>query len=212
MTQEVMRGTASPAYGMLSRGTYAFDPSDTRYKYDPGKAKQLLAEAGYKEGTELTFEILQYGLGELAEQWFQRDMKAVGINVRLVKNEWITYMHNWAKGMSDATAMNEMGWGTSIPSWTGVVTRCDTLPPAGTNSGWYCNPKVDELLDKALAEKDQAEATKLYREANKIIMDDAAFVPMFHDQQPVFLAPSVKGFVNPPQDWFDLSTVWIEEN
>ncbi len=210
MAKEVMRGTASPAYGMLSRGTYAFDAADTTYKYDPEKAKKLLAEAGYKEGTELSFEILKYGLGEMAEQWFQRDMKAVGINVQLVKNEWVTYMHNWAKGMPETTAMNEMGWGTSIPSWTGVVTRCDTLPPAGTNSGWYCNQKVDELFDKALAEKDQAAATKYYREANKIIMEDAAFVPMFHDQQPVFLAPSVKGFVNPAQDWFDLSTVSIE--
>lgn len=211
MTKEVMRNTASPAYSMLSRGTYAFDPSETPYKYDPEKAKKLLAEAGYKGDTQLSFEILKYGQGELAEQWFQRDMKAVGINVNLVKNEWVTYMHNWAQGMPEATGMNEMGWGTSIPSWTGVVTRCDTLPPAGTNSGWYCNKKVDELLDKALAEKDTEAARKLYREADKTIMDDAAFVPIYNDKQPIFLAPSVKGFVNPAQDWFDLSTVWIED-
>ena len=85
------------------------------------------------------------------------------------------------------------------------------MPPAGTNSGWYCNKKVDELLDKALAEKDTEAARKLYREADKTIMDDAAFVPIYNDKQPIFLAPSVKGFVNPAQDWFDLSTVWIED-
>jgi MarR-like DNA-binding transcriptional regulator SgrR of sgrS sRNA len=43
------------------------------------------------------------------------------------------------------------------------------------------------------------------------MMEDAAFVPLVDDLQPIFLAPSVKGFVNPPNDWYDFSTVWIEE-
>ena len=79
------------------------------------------------------------------------------------------------------------------------------------NSGWYCNEEVDKLMDQAVMEKDEAKAREIYQTINKMIMEDAAFVPLVDDLQPIFLAPSVKGFVNPPNDWYDLSTVWIEE-
>ncbi len=211
MTEELMRGTATPAYGMLSRGTYAFDPDFKMYEYDPEKAKALLAEAGYPDGFEIDMEIFKYGLGELSEQWFQRDMANIGIKVNLIKNEWIAYLGKWAAGMPEETGMNTMGWGMSIPSWTGVVSRCTLQPPNGVNSGWYCNEKVDALLDQAVAEGDQEKAAALYREASKLIMEDAAFIPMYNDSQPIFLNETVKGFVNPPEDWFDFSTTSVED-
>jgi len=90
------------------------------------------------------------------------------------------------------------------------LTRSDSRPPNGLNSGWYNNPKIDGLLNKAIAEPNPDASAKLYREANKQIMADAAYVPLVDDLQPVLLAPSVKGFVNPPEDWHDLSTISIE--
>ena len=42
-------------------------------------------------------------------------------------------------------------------------------------------------------------------------MDDAAFIPFLDDFQPILTADYVKGFVNPPEDWVDLSTVYIED-
>jgi peptide/nickel transport system substrate-binding protein len=50
----------------------------------------------------------------------------------------------------------------------------------------------------------------LYQKANRLIMDDAAYVPYVDDLQPVILSKKIKGFVNPPEDWFDLSTVSTE--
>lgn len=211
MTEQLMRGTATPAYGMLSAGTFAYDPSFDMYAYDPEKAKALLAEAGYPNGFDVNMEIFIYGLGELSEQWFQRDMAAIGIKVNLIKSEWIAYLGKWAGGMNDETGLETMGWGTSVPSWTSVVSRCSAFPPNGVNAGWYCNEKVDALFDKAVAIGDTAEAAKVYQEANTLIMDDAGFIPMYNDSQPVFLHKSVKGFVNPAENWFDFSTVWIEE-
>jgi peptide/nickel transport system substrate-binding protein len=211
MTEQLMRSTATPAYGMLSAGTFAFDPAFDMYQYDPDKARALLAEAGYPDGFDVNMEIFIYGLGELSEQWFQRDMAAIGINVNLIKNEWIAYLGKWAAGLNDDTGMGTMGWGTSVPSWTSVVSRCTGHPPNGVNSGWYCNEEVDALFDKAVAIEDKAEAAKVYQEANRLIMEDAGFIPMYNDSQPVFLNKSVKGFVNPAENWFDFSTVYIEE-
>ena len=211
MAESLMRGTATPAYGMLSAGTFAFDPTFKMYEYDPDKARALLAQAGYPDGFDVNMEIFIYGLNELSEQWFQRDMAAIGINVKLTKNEWIAYMGKWAKGLTNEVGLGTMAWGTSMPSWTGVVSRCDTHPPQGVNSGWYCNPAVDVLLDQAAAMADQEEAALIYQQANQLIMEDAGFIPMYNDSQPVFLHKSVKGFVNPAENWFDFSTVYIED-
>ena len=38
----------------------------------------------------------------------------------------------------------------STPAWIDIVSRCDSAPPGGVNSGWYCNKEVDKLLDAAI--------------------------------------------------------------
>jgi peptide/nickel transport system substrate-binding protein len=210
LVKEVYAGTARVEQGMLSPGTFAYDPNFKFYDYNPDKAKQLLAEAGIAPGTKLKWDIFQYGTGELVESWIQRDLKKVGLDVSIQKYEWVAYLRRWASGAPEDVAMNHINWGMTIPSFVGIVARCGSAPPGGVNSGWYCNPEVDKLLDQAVAEKDEAKARETYQKANKLIMEDAAFVPVIDDMQPIFTAPNVKGFVNPPNDWFDFSTVYIE--
>jgi peptide/nickel transport system substrate-binding protein len=210
LAKAVFQGTATPAWGILSRGTPAFDPNFRAYEYNPDKAKKLLAEAGYPNGFDITYQIPQYGSGELWEQWLQRDLKKIGVNATIQKFEWISYMHEWTQGLKETVGINEMGWGESIPSWVARQTRCDVAPPNGTNVGWYCNKEVDALYDKAIAESDPSKAVEYYRKAQEIISDDAAFIPVVNDEQPVFISPKVHGFVNPAQDWFDFSTVSVD--
>jgi peptide/nickel transport system substrate-binding protein len=210
IARDIYRGTGRAEYGMLSPGTWAYDPNFRMYDYNPDKAKQLMVEAGYADGFKTIYHFPEYGTGTLVQSWIQRDLKKIGIEVELKKSEWITYMHDWGGGFPDPVGIGEIGWGMTVPSWTGIVTRSDSRPPNGLNSGWYDNPKIDELLNKAIAEPNPEASAKLYREANQQIMADAAYVPLVDDLQPVLLAPSVKGFVNPPEDWHDLSTVSIE--
>jgi len=69
---------------------------------------------------------------------------------------------------------------------------------------------VDKLLDQAVVTRDPAAAKDLYQKVNGIVMGDAAYVPIDDDLQPILLSPKVKGFVNPPEDWYDLSTVSVD--
>lgn len=210
IAKDIYKGTGRPEYGMLSPGTDAYDPKFTSYKYDPEGAKKLLADAGYSNGFHMVFQFAQSGTGELVETWIQRDLKKVGIDVELQKFEWIAYMGKWAGGMSDDVGMNEIGWGMSTPAWVGIVSLCGSAPPGGINSGWFCDKAVDADLDGALLARDDKAATALYQKANRTIMDDAAFAPTIDDLQPIMLSSKVHGFVNPPEDWYDLSIVSLD--
>jgi peptide/nickel transport system substrate-binding protein len=210
IAQDIYRKTGRPEYGMLSPGTYAYDPNFKSYPYDPAGAKKLLAAAGYPNGFTTVFELPQYGTGELVETWIQRDLQKIGINVQLRKYEWVTYLGLWAKGMTDDVGMDEIGWGMSTPAWVDIVVECGSVAPNGENSGYYCNPKVDALLSKALVTKDETAAKATYQQANHAIMNDADYVPTVDDLDPVILSPKVHGFVNPPEDWYDLSTVSVD--
>lgn len=211
LVREIYAGTGRVEHGMLSPGTFAYDPDFRHYDFDPEKAKQLLAEAGYPDGIDLNWDIYQYGTGELVESWIQRDLKKIGVNVNIQKYEWIAYLRRWASGMTEDIAMNHIGWGMTYPAFIRIVASCGSFPPNGVNSGWYCNEEVDKLMDQAVTIADEDKAREVYHQINKMIMDDAAFVPLVDDLQPIFLAPNVKGFVNPPNDWYDFSTIWIEE-
>jgi peptide/nickel transport system substrate-binding protein len=210
LARDVYRGTGRAEYGMLSPGTWAYDPNFRMYEYDVEKAKALMAEAGKGAGFKLLYHFPAYGTGTLVQSWIQRDLAKIGIELELKKSEWITYMHDWGGGFPEEVGVGEIGWGMTVPSWTGIVTRADSQPPNGLNSGWYDNKNVDEILNKAIAEPNPEASAKLYQEANAMIMADAAYVPLVDDLQPILVAPSVKGLVNPPEDWLDLSIVSVE--
>ena len=212
IARDILKNTGRAEYGMLSPGTFAYQPGYVSAPYDPEGAKALLAEAGYGDGLAIEFDIYEYGYNEVWEKWIQRDLKKIGMDVKLNKIEWITYLGKWVQGMPEGLHMNEVGWGWSVPYWTQVMSRCDSQPPNGFNVGWYCNPEVDALFNQALAEPDETKATALYRQANEIIMgQDFAYAPKFVYYNPLVLRPSVKGFVNPPENWYDFSVLWLEE-
>lgn len=210
LVREVLKGFGRPAYGMLNAGTYAHDRDYVSYPYDPEKAKALLKEAGV-ENLELSFDLPKYGFSEVVEKWIQRDLKKVGIETKLNTMEWLAYLDKWNAGMPDDVAMNDIIWGEQTPIWTAQCYRCDRQPPNGWNQGWFCNPEMDKLFVEAEGTADEAARVALYQKADKWIMEnDPVFAPVYHYFNPIVLSPSVKGFVNAPANWWDLSGVWIE--
>ena len=210
LVDEVLHGFGRPAYTMLNAGTFAHDRDYVSYPYDPDKALELLAEAG-AENLKLTFELPKYGLGELIEKWVQRDLAKVGIEVDLVAMEWLSYLDRWNAGMPPDVAFTDMIWGMQTPEWTSITYRCNSQPPDGWNNAWACNEEVDTLLKAAVRTQDLQEAASLYQEADRLMMVESAYAPLYHYSNPIALHPSVKGFVNAPANWWDLSTITIEE-
>lgn len=210
LVKELMHGYGRPAYTMLNAGTFAHDRNFVSYPYDPDKARELLKEAG-AENIKLVFELPKYGLGELVEKWVQRDLAKVGIEVELVAMEWLAYLDKWNAGMPPDVAFTDMVWGMQTPEWTSITYRCNSQPPNGWNNAWACNPDVDALLQAAVRTQDLDESAEFYQKADRLMMEDPAYAPLYHYANPIALDPSVKGFVNAPANWWDLSTITIEE-
>lgn len=205
-------GSQKPANGIFPPGCNAYDPDFQGWGYDPERAKALVAEAGYPDGVEVTFRVSEYGqYGDAVVVRMQQDFQAVGINLKLEKMEWVTYMHAVANGLPPEHGGLQYGWGMSADYWIQLIAHSKYQAPNGTNSGYYSNPQVDELFDQAAAEHDDEARKALYQQAHQIIMmEDAAFLPITFDRSPIALSPRVKGFINPPEDWFQLWTVEVE--
>lgn len=214
MCRELLKNTATPAYSMLSPATLAYDPTYKPHPYNPAAAKKLLAEAGYPNGFETTLETSTAGSGQMIPvqmiEWIQRDLKNIGVTAHIKTYEWVTYVGMLFKGRPAGTGAAQLSWGMTSNYWNDIVFRSTRQPPNGVNYGYYGNPAVDKLLDQARSEfNDQARAG-LYRKVDRIVMgQDVAFFPICNDLNIVVLNKKVRGFINPPEEWFQLSTPWI---
>ncbi len=213
IVDDLANGSQKVANGIIPPGCNAYDAAFKGYDYDPEKAKALVAAAGYPDGVDVTFRVAEYGqYGDAVVARMQQEWKEVGINLNLEKMEWVTYMHAWASGLPPEHGGLQLGWGMSADYWLQLISHSKFQSPNGTNSGYYSNPQVDELFDQAAAEHDDAKRKTLYQQAQEIIMnEDAAFIPITFDRAPLALSPRVQGFVNPPEDWFQLWTVSLED-
>jgi peptide/nickel transport system substrate-binding protein len=66
-------------------------------------------------------------------------------------------------------------------------------------------------MDNAITALDPKEADKFWRQANNIVTDDSALVPIVNDKAPYVLAPYVSGFVSASEEWYDLTKVRLEQ-
>jgi len=144
-------------------------------------------------------------------EWIQRDLAKVGIRVKLETFDWITYLAKMFQGLRPGHGAYQLSWGMTSNFWIDIVARSTRQPDKGVNVGWYANPKVDGLLDTARVELDDKKRAAVYKQIDRIIMEeDASFFPICNDLNLVVLSPKVKGFVNPPEEWFQLWTPWVE--
>ena len=214
--------TALPAYGILSPGMPAWDPSFKAQPYDPAKAKELLAQAGYPDGfkTKIAAAPTASGwpLAGTVAQYIQRNLKEIGIEVELELTEWVTYVTGI--DFSTRTDLFAYGtaWGMPMNYFLNIIAEStffsETAMP--TFYTWYNvkerpNTELDKYLIGGAQTTDQEQANERYRQANAKIMSDVGYLPITHDKLPQLMRPAVKGFIHAVNVNYDLTKVWIDE-
>ncbi len=204
LVENVLQGTAEVAAGPTPPAfAWAYDEALEPYPYDPEKAKALLKEAG-AEGAKLTFYVTDGGSGMLDPvamgTAIQADLAKVGLDVKIETYEWNTFLGEVNPGLEGKADMAEMAWMTNDPDTLPYLAlRTDAFPDkGGFNSGYYSNPEVDALLEKARTATDQAERATLYKEMQTIVQDDAPWAFIANWKQNAVSTAAVKDFALQP--------------
>jgi peptide/nickel transport system substrate-binding protein len=213
MAHDLLKDTVTPAVSVLPPGNPAAVPDPSRYTYDPAKAEELLAQAGYANGFSTTLMTSVSGSGQILPvpmaEYIQQDLAKVGITVKIDATEWISYLTEASKGMPEGVAMAQMSWGMSSPYWLYIQNAAQLAAPNGPNITGHDNPALDALMEQAALATDDAAATELWKQAVVLSQADMNALPIVNDKAPYALSPEVHGFVSPSEEWYDLSTVSV---
>ncbi|WP_223479104.1 ABC transporter substrate-binding protein [Oricola indica] len=213
LVDNILQGTAAVANGPTPPAfNWAYNESLEPYPYDPEKAKALLEEAGY-DGEPVTFYVTEGGSGMLDPiamgTAIQADLEAVGMDVNIETYEWNTFLGKVNPGLEGKADMAEMAWMTNDPDTLPFLAlRSEAFPDkGGFNSGYYSNPEVDELLNKARQATDQGERAELYKKMQEIVQEDAPWVFVANWKQNAVTKASVENFKLQPSFFLMLQDV-----
>jgi oligopeptide transport system substrate-binding protein len=166
--------------GFVPCGLPSFDSVNVKgYSFNPQKAKQLLAEAGFEEGKNLpTIKLLTIPIyGDLGS-YIANELKQVGINIQVEVIQKSLLMEQMAK----STALFFRGsWIADYPDAENYLSVFYSKNPAPPNYTRYKNPVYDILYEKALAEKNDSLRYNLYQQMDRLVIEDAPVVTLWYD-------------------------------
>ena len=186
--QVVMRGASTPAASMVAPGINGFPDFLEPYAYDPDRARELLAEAGYPDGFEVRLNCPndRYVNDEATCQAVVAMLGQIGVTVTLQADTRSVFFGTiLAQGGYD-TSFYMLGWTpSSFDSYNPLFNLVSTRDPEtgrGTfNVGGYSNERIDALTAQILAETDETTRNTLIAEAWQILYDDYGYLPL-HQQ------------------------------
>jgi len=206
----LMEGVPTIATGFVPPGIPGFKKDASKYVYDVEMAKQKLEEAGYPGGEGLP--TIQFGINigsghEAVAEAMQADLAEVGIDVEIVGMEWGAALDAFKNGQ---IGFFRLGWIADYPTMDNFLFPLFYSESSDNYSG-YSNAEVDQMLLDARKIADDEERFAKYREVEKKILDDSAFVLIYFYGARRIVQPYVKGFVLDGMENYDLSKVWFEK-
>ena len=213
IVESVYMGQVTFARGVLPPGMLAFNPRLTGYPYDPQRARELLAQAGYPAGRGLPPLAIWSGARQadivrehaLIKKW----LAAVGITADFQYNtDWQAFSKMLDEGKLPIFLY---AWYADVPDPDNFLTKL-FHSKSPRNFFGYANPVVDDLLASARSASDVQKRVELYRRAEQLILDDAPIVPVFHRAyerlfQPYVRSVEVNGLGDP---YIPLRKIWLE--
>jgi peptide/nickel transport system substrate-binding protein len=206
IVRDVLKGTGSLSRGPVLPGTWGADSGLRPYPYDPERAKKLLAEAGFASGFSTSLWVPESGSGMQSpvamSTVIQSNLKAVGVNVNLQTMEWGAYLAKLRTKEQDLFALSWMAGNEDPDMVMYPLLHSTQWTPNGPNRALYKNDKFDDLLHQARLTTDQKKRAELYREAQRILVDDPPWIFIDHEIQTAAHSKRVQGFKLHPS--FDL--------
>jgi peptide/nickel transport system substrate-binding protein len=191
------------------------------YPYDTAKAKNMLASAGYPNGLTLKFLYRNASEGSSkAFQTIQQDLSKIGVKVQGVASPnsdfYTKYLQVPSVAKRGVWDLSLAGWGAdwygngALSFFNPLFSGKPSFPPQGSNFGLYDSPAANALISKAASAPTESEAATLWAQADRQVMQDAAFYPITSPLNANYHASQVHGAVYVPAiQNFDPTNVWL---
>lgn len=190
MIRGVLLGLGQVATGPYKPGTWAQNDRVKHYPYNPQRARELLAEAGWKDtngdgildkdGQPFTFEIITNQGNDVRSKCaeiIQRRLAEVGIIVKIRVIEWAAFVNDFInKRKFDATLL---GWTIPLDPDIYDVWHSSKTAPEELNFVSYKNKEVDELLEKGRGTFDQEARKKCYDRIQEILAEEQPYTFLY---------------------------------
>ncbi len=201
--ENLLGGYGSRIASPIGPGYLGYDPDVEPYSYDPDKALELLAAAGYADGFETMLDATTAARTDVIEA-VAGYLSEVGVQATVQEFELGQFNQNWMDRTQ--SMLWAARWGnTPDPQSIGLFASC---------TGWisrYCNEEVTALLDSAQSTLDQDERARLYAEASQLMYDDPLAIYLSTSTQVYGIGTRVQGFRSSPLLAIIVSGVSVSE-
>ncbi|SCB30642.1 ABC transporter substrate-binding protein [Rhizobium hainanense] len=182
LVDRIMDGQGVPAGQLVPEGYFGYDPSIKVDPYDPNKAKELLAKAGYPNGFSLTFHASndRYPNDSKVAQAIGQFFSRVGIKTEVATlpgSVYFTRASNLEFSFIMGGAAVETGEASGV---LGPILETFGDKAGQGNRGRYSNPEFDKALNEARSTLDDGKREELLRKATEIAMNDLGVIPIFY--------------------------------
>ena len=196
IVNNVLDGVNTVANGILPPGVLGHRNHTAIISYNPLEAKKLLASAGYQDGSEMPALKLYFRtdvediklVAEAVQNYLKKNLN---VNVTLVPLDWVTYLNQEDKSL---LPFYHMRWEADYFDPQDFLSLLLTSKGA-ENKQYYSNPEVDKLCAEAdvMLPEDNPKRLALYAKAEDIILQDAAWLPIYFQRDVELISPRVHG-------------------
>jgi len=195
-----------PVPGMAAGSDPSFWPYDVSEEEAINKAKALLAEAGYPDGVEFPLVFEAGGVAfETVATLIQGQMAKAGIKVKIEPMPRAAMVEAFAKGQLVASLQATFPYVPDAGYYLNWLFACNA--PMAQRIG-YCNSKVDELVNQAMVERDEAKRNKLYSEAQRLVIEDAPWAFICARNGNRAMRSDIQGFIEYPDNRYRYQQLW----
>ena len=206
--QKLLAGQAVSANQVYPKGMPGYEAGKQFYSYDPAKAKQLLADAGFPNGFKTTFYTHNVDPFPKIAQSIQNDLAAVGITASIKQYDRATYW-NMVGVKASHFGIGLTDWIMDYPDPSDWIGPLYTNPSDGSpNLAFYNNPQVNQLYEASKSELDPAKRLQMYQQMQNIIMNDAPLVPLYQSVWTSMSGKDTGGFFIQPVWIFFFQNYW----
>ncbi|MCR6109601.1 peptide-binding protein [Bacillus sp. A301a_S52] len=217
--EQVGQGQGDVAHGPVSPLSWAYPDEMPEFEYDPEKARDLLAEAGWEEGADgilerdgerFSFTLKTNSGNQIREDIsvvIQSMLNEVGVEVEVEYVEWGAFLDQINPPNFDFDAVI-LGWALGTDPDPGAIWHSKEIE-AGLNNIAYARDDVDELIDQNVSIVDRDERAEALHEIFETIAEDQPYTFLYYPNDLKAIPPNLEGFVHHPrlnfyrpQDWY----------